>query len=339
MMQFRDKSNGFLLPLYMTDGTASGTGFVNSELRMTYSESAIGRPPSTGYNYQGRNARCAGQYRSRPGRSRRNLADATVDNPAPGLELATLNGRLYFMNGRCNDPVHGNEVWSTDGTPIGMQLLADIAPGTEDTQAYLKVVGGRLDLSVFDGRASYDPWSTDGAASPVPLARLGLSVDTGDSSPTMLGTAGARVLFAADDGVNGTELWATDGTSTGTRRLTDVPGGNGIDAGSGFVQMDGFGLFVGTGATGAELWRSDGTPAGTALVADIASGAAGSSPRLFNAVVVDEVAYFIASDHVHGLEVWRSDGTSAGTAMLFDGVPGAADGASQLFQATRMAAS
>ena len=51
MIQFRDKSNGSLLPLYMTDGTASGTGFVNSELRMTYSESAIGRDDNWVYFY------------------------------------------------------------------------------------------------------------------------------------------------------------------------------------------------------------------------------------------------------------------------------------------------
>ena len=38
--------------------------------------------------------------------------------------------------------------------------------------------------------------------------------------------------------------------------------------------------------------------------------------------VLDNVAYFVADDGIHGNEFWRSDGTAAGTYMVKDIVPG-----------------
>ena len=37
----------------------------------------------------------------------------------------------------------------------------------------------------------------------------------------------AQLIFAADDGFNGRELWTTDGTGGGTHLLSNIlPGGN-----------------------------------------------------------------------------------------------------------------
>ena len=89
--------------------------------------------------------------------------------------------------------------------------------------------------------------------------------------------------------------------------------------------MNGFMLFGGASSAGTELWRTDGTPGGTFLVKDIRPGSASSELRLYNSVVLNGVAYFVANDGTHGPEVWRSDGTTAGTWLVVDVTPGDED--------------
>ena len=73
------------------------------------------------------------------------------------------------------------------------------------------------------------------------------------------------MLFGADDGIHGRELWITDGTPAGTRLLADIVEG---PAGSWPGQPEvvhGVAYFSAAGA----LWRSDGTAAGTREVAHL----------------------------------------------------------------------
>ena len=81
----------------------------------------------------------------------------------------------------------GLEVWITDGTSAGTQLLKDIWPNAG--------------------------WSNPGGQSGV----VHEFVSMGDG----------RVIFNADDGSNGLEPWITDGTPAGTVRLFDINTGVG----------------------------------------------------------------------------------------------------------------
>src|SRR5438128_6644533 len=60
------------------------------------------------------------------------------------------------------------------------------------------------------------------------------------------------------------------------------------------------------------------------LVKDINPGSETSDPQAF--VTLDGIAYFRASDGVHGFELWRTDGTGDGTTMVTDLNPGSANG-------------
>ena len=105
---------------------------------------------------------------------------------------------------------------------------------------------------------------------------------------------GGTMLFAADDGTNGLELWRSDGTSAGTMLVADInPGPAGslptqrIEAPTRAVALGGVLLFAANdGSSGLELWHSDGTPGGTSMVADIHPGPSSSLDPTDKALVV-----------------------------------------------------
>ncbi len=90
---------------------------------------------------------------------------------------------------------------------------------------------------------------------------------SGNSNPGLFTCVGDMVYFSATDGVNGVELWKTDGSEAGTLMVKDINPGTGSSAPRDLMLMNGVLHFIATGAgMEPELWRTDGTEAGTQLV-------------------------------------------------------------------------
>ncbi len=124
-------------------------------------------------------------------------------------------------------------------------------------------------------------------------------------------------LFAFDDGVLGTELWAMDSNVTASKHLVaDINPGSANSAPHNFVALrDGLIVFAATNAiNGTELWATDGTPAHTYLVKDI-SASGGSNPRLISALG-DGRAVFLADPTSNNPQLWITDGSAAGTTQI-----------------------
>jgi ELWxxDGT repeat protein len=146
------------------------------------------------------------------------------------------------------------------------------------------------------------------------------------SMPSELTPLGDKIVFAATDDIAGRELWTSDGTQAGTRRLIDLlPGLS--DSSPNNLRRLGDGVFFAAngGASGVELWRTNGTVAGTTLVLDIFPG---SGPELPNSsrpqslLVAGDFIYFSAESTGVGRELWRSNGSPSQTTIVKDIRPG-----------------
>lgn len=144
---------------------------------------------------------------------------------------------------------------------------------------------------------------------------------SGSSSPSWLTPIGDILYFSAKGGAKGRELWRSDGTAPGTKRVKDIYPGTTGSSPDGLTEVGGLLYFAANdGINGRELWVSDGTTAGTHLVKSIRSGATGSDPS--NLTAIGGFLYFSADDGVTGRELWRTDGTSEGTTRVKDVTPG-----------------
>jgi ELWxxDGT repeat protein len=201
-----------------------------------------------------------------------------------------FNGKLFFW---ADDGSRGFELWQSDGTTNGTALVKDIYPGYNGSSC-----------------RSNNGWP-----------------DCGNIEPFLV--TKDFFYFTANDGVYGTELWRSDGTTIGTYMVKDIYLGTPVYGApksanpSNFKLINGVLYFIADdGIHGRELWKSDGTATGTSLIKDINVGAEGIDCCYFDQIVVKNILYLVANDGVHESELWKSDGTNAGTVLVKDINPG-----------------
>ena len=165
-----------------------------------------------------------------------------------------------------------------------------------------------------------DLWVSDATGNPTKIKDF--------ISVSALLNIGDDLIFFADDGVVGTELWRSDGTTEGTTLIKDIFPGWWRSGASDFTYADGKIFFVASNeVSGREVWRTDGTPGGTFMVKDIMKGVGHSNASFLTAF--NGFVYFAANDAIHGYELWRTDGTAAGTELIIDIWPGKKSSAPQ----------
>lgn len=254
---------------------------------------------------------------------------------AAGRSMHQVNGRTLFFAG---DPMTGEQLWATDGTAAGTVLLHsfDMAMLPEPDQ--LLVHGNVLFINrnINASSGTHELWRSDGTPGGTFLLRR-VDMGGGPSFASMdprLVAAGASVFFASTTMEEGTELWKTDGTVSGTSLVADLQPGSFSGQPRGMNNMNGTLMFsADDGSVGRELWRSDGTSVGTTLISDLATGPASGirdSSEVGSYAAWNNQFYFAADDGSSGHELWRSDGTAAGTEIVAD-IGSGSDGLSPAF--------
>src|SRR5205085_6761437 len=75
-------------------------------------------------------------------------------------ELIVYNSKLYFD---ANDGANGYELWVSDGTSSGTQMVKDINPTNDGNPYYFKVYNNELYFIATDG-TGYQLWESDGSS-------------------------------------------------------------------------------------------------------------------------------------------------------------------------------
>lgn len=263
-----------------------------------------------------------------------NISNATVGMKPKDLVVAgdATNGYLGFF--AATNAANGEELWVTDGTPEGTQIVKDINPGSTGSNVeYLTRFNNKVVFAANDGTKGTELWISDGTAGGTFMLK---DIHTsGSSDPrgfTQLNET--QFIFVAKnaDSASQTYLYVSDGTTHGTQLIYECdarfPGAEYLSSSyvTPFCRVGRKVFFKAfTSAAGEELWVTDGTTLGTKLVKDINPGTANSVLNQF-VNFYNEKLFFKANDGTNGHEPWASDGTETGTYLIKDTKSGAENG-------------
>lgn len=227
-------------------------------------------------------------------------------------ELTSTDRFVYFS---ASDAEHGAELWRSDGTREGTQLLHDLVPGPAGSFP--------TNLTAVGGEVFYVTETPAGAlwrnGERVPEISLSLALP----HPFALVKAGSAVFFFAAS-ASGLELWRIDASSGRAGFVETVAGREARIGGAAAVGPRLFFTLVQPPASGGgiELWRSNGRADGTELVERFTDG--GGETAIGELTAVGNLLFFVAGGARSGFTLWRSDGTPPGTVPVrfFGPAPG-----------------
>lgn len=237
-------------------------------------------------------------------------------NAFPG-HMKVINNTLYFSS---LDGTDRNTLWKSNGTTGGTVKVASFQPnangdGFSHSSSFV-TLGNTLVGSANGGVVGSELWKTNGTTAGTAIVKDilpgPLSSNPFDFTTVNLANIGSRAFFATNQPA-GEQLWLTDGTTAGTKKVVNLAGSiRSTRALNGKLAF--FESVTSGGTHTSQLWVSNGTAAGTTMLKSFAS----IGDYSFNALrILNGKLYFAASATQMGSPtLWTSNLTSAGTKQV-----------------------
>lgn len=134
--------------------------------------------------------------------------------------FTVMGSKLYFT---ANDGIKGFEIWSTDGTGNGTLRLTDKNPQLfTNPQRLLTGYGNRMFFTLNDGIGGEEIWSTDENGTSTRLLK-DINPGSNGSECTQMIVFDNRLFLIVNSGTS-CDLWVSDGSEGGTRKVTAYSG-------------------------------------------------------------------------------------------------------------------
>lgn len=289
--------------LWRSDGTSAGTELV-ADIRPGPSGSTITRltPTPAGLFFVADDGTTGRELWRTDGTMTELWADIRVGQYSSSLDdLVWIGNRLYFA--ASDFDAVGSELWSASGTVPGAEIVADLEPGPMGSDPDgLVAIGDRLYFGAETLASGFDLWAVDLATGATSIV-ADLPPTT---SPLALRTVvfDETLIFSVDHPDYGRELFATDGTPTGTILIADVAPGTADFDPTGLTRIgDRVHLSGDDGVLGREPWVIEEIPppAVQDLSCDVSGAPCGADLSWVNPTDYDSIVVFVDSVQIETL--------------------------------------
>ena len=249
----------------------------------------------------------------------RQYSDGSLSISPQATELVALGDRVFF-SARSADysapTFYGQELWMSDGTPGGTRIVTDIEKGAASSSPtnFTALGDSVFFLACTDDVFGQELWRGSAAGAEALTTDSGSDCGSTSSIQQVVRAGQHLFLWRTTQENYGTTLWATDGTSAGTRQLTTHEEDFSRGETSIVPFKDRVYWMEGDSETPNEVWTSDGTVAGTGKAFDLPDP---TTPPIGVFAAGDALYVLAIAPQAPGFQVWRTDGTAAGLHKVF----------------------
>lgn len=248
----------------------------------------------------------------------RMLKDINPSSGSDPLYLTRMGDKIYF---NASDGSVGRELWVTDGTNMGTELVRDINPGGSESspdpsnthnfswERRFTIMNNRLWFTAHTNNDGRELWSSDGTNGGTSQVR-DIWGGSGSSNISYITTDGNRLWWRARyNWSSNYEIWTTDNTNSADQREINCSSNNGDPrncyAYNGICYYDGYGECNYGSSYRDEPFYATSNSQGP--IADVYSGSNGSYPDDF--IELGGSIYFSGQNGTYGRELYKCTGT------------------------------